>query len=140
MGGIAGALLPFLANLFANMLGSFLLVDRLGRRPLLLFGMSGMAVTLLVAGAATTARVEGAGGIAIACVIGYMTVRKYPRSNSESSTPTSAAAEANVQSLILRWSSASVGRGATARGKCPRDSNPRAESLCSVAKPQSCQS
>ena len=73
VGGIVGALLPFVANLLANMLGSFALVDRVGRRPILLLGMTGMATTLLVAGAATTAGLEGAGGIAVACVIGYMT-------------------------------------------------------------------
>lgn len=70
--GTAGALLPFFANLIANMIGSFLLVDWLGRRPMLILGMSGMALTLLVAGFATTSRIPHAGGVAIACVVCYM--------------------------------------------------------------------
>ena len=71
--GIAGALLPFVANLVANMVGSFLLVDWLGRRPMLIFGMAGMALSLLVAGIAISTGMPHAGGVAIACVVGYMT-------------------------------------------------------------------
>ena len=69
--GITAALLPFVAFLLGNMLGSFLLVDRLGRRPLLIWGMAGMAAALLVAGLANVL-LEDAGAIAIGCVILYM--------------------------------------------------------------------
>lgn len=71
--GLTGALLPFVANLLANMLGSFIIVDRFGRRPVLISGMSGMALTLLVAGAMNVANAPGGGGVAIACVVLYMT-------------------------------------------------------------------
>lgn len=70
--GLSGALLPFVANLLANMLGSFVLVDRVGRRPILVVGMAGMALSLLVAGAVNAAGVPGGGSVAIACVILYM--------------------------------------------------------------------
>ena len=45
--GITSAVLPFVANLAANMIGAFGLVDRLGRRPVLICGMTGKALTLL---------------------------------------------------------------------------------------------
>eukprot|EP01047_Picozoa_sp_COSAG01_P031543 COSAG01_NODE_2244_length_8081_cov_4.590829_2_plen_180_part_00 len=60
--GISAAVLPFVAFLAGNMVGSFLLVDRLGRRPILVLGMAAMAASLLVAG-------TGVGGTAaIVCV------------------------------------------------------------------------
>ncbi|CAE7803292.1 HXT5, partial [Symbiodinium necroappetens] len=48
--GIAFSILPFVAFTAGNALGSFLLVDRAGRRPLLLWGMVSMCVTMLVGG------------------------------------------------------------------------------------------
>mgnify|MGYP002631337551 CR=1 FL=1 len=69
--GLMAALLPFVAFLLGNMLGAFVLVDRLGRRPILAWGMVGMAFTLLTAGL-TNVALPDAGGVAIACVIGYM--------------------------------------------------------------------
>ena len=70
--GLAAAVLPFVAFLLGNMFGAFFLVDRLGRRPILVWGMIGMATTLLSAGLATAVMGDAAGGVAIACVIGYM--------------------------------------------------------------------
>ena len=64
--GLSAAILPFVAFLAGNMIGSFALVDRVGRRPILVLGMAGMAASLLTAG------LSRGGGVAVACVIGYM--------------------------------------------------------------------
>ena len=70
--GLAASLLPFLAFLLGNMVGSFLLVDRLGRRSILMWGMGAMALSLLTAGFANLVWPRSSGGVAIICVIGYM--------------------------------------------------------------------
>jgi len=49
---------PVIAFTIGNAIGSFYLADRIGRRPLLVWGMIGMAVSMLVAG--------GAGGYMLA--------------------------------------------------------------------------
>jgi len=43
---------PVIAFTIGNAIGSFYLADRIGRRPLLVWGMIGMAVSMLVAGGA----------------------------------------------------------------------------------------
>jgi MFS family permease len=48
--GIVAALTPSLAFFIGNTLGAFGLVDRMGRRPLLIFGMAGMSCSLLAGG------------------------------------------------------------------------------------------
>lgn len=49
--GITFAIIPFVAFAAGNALGSFVLVDRVGRRPLLLLGMVAMSAAMLVGGA-----------------------------------------------------------------------------------------
>eukprot|EP00418_Pyrodinium_bahamense_P008515 CAMPEP_0179116434 /NCGR_PEP_ID=MMETSP0796-20121207/54615_1 /TAXON_ID=73915 /ORGANISM="Pyrodinium bahamense, Strain pbaha01" /LENGTH=538 /DNA_ID=CAMNT_0020814719 /DNA_START=68 /DNA_END=1682 /DNA_ORIENTATION=+ len=81
--GIVSSLIPNLAFLLGNTIGSFCLVDWVGRRTLLVWGMLGMSVTLLAGGiigltAETTVdggeeHVSAAAGYAIiAMVVGYM--------------------------------------------------------------------
>ena len=41
--GIGAALFPFVAFLVGNGIGSFVLVDKVGRRPILVWGMAAMA-------------------------------------------------------------------------------------------------
>ena len=48
--GITFSIIPFVAFTIGNAVGSCLLVDRVGRRPLLLYGMVAMCVTMLVGG------------------------------------------------------------------------------------------
>merc|ERR1719277_410777 len=48
--GIVASLTPSLAFFIGNSLGAFGLVDRLGRRPLLIWGMVGMGLSLLAGG------------------------------------------------------------------------------------------
>merc|ERR1719401_2523927 len=82
--GLVSAVTPNVAFLVGNTIGGFILVDRLGRRSLLIWGMAGMALTMLVGG--TTALVaethegpdgdeqlsKGAGLVIVAMVVGYM--------------------------------------------------------------------
>eukprot|EP00449_Zooxanthella_nutricula_P030458 CAMPEP_0198495636 /NCGR_PEP_ID=MMETSP1462-20131121/5324_1 /TAXON_ID=1333877 /ORGANISM="Brandtodinium nutriculum, Strain RCC3387" /LENGTH=536 /DNA_ID=CAMNT_0044224427 /DNA_START=66 /DNA_END=1673 /DNA_ORIENTATION=+ len=81
--GLTSALLPSVAFVVGNAIGSFGLVDRVGRRSLLICGMVGMAVTMLVGGSVVLATrerdaegeerlPEAAGYIVIAMVFGYM--------------------------------------------------------------------
>lgn len=71
---MAAAILPSVAFLGGNTLGAFVLVDRYGRRPLLVGGMAGMAMALLMAGLVTmrSGGGGGAGGVAISCVVMFM--------------------------------------------------------------------
>lgn len=48
--GIGPSLIPFVSFTIGNAVGSFMLVDRVGRRVLLLFGMITMCLTMLVGG------------------------------------------------------------------------------------------
>jgi len=48
--GLLAALAPSICFFVGNAIGGFGLVDRLGRRSLLVWGMAGMAVTMLVGG------------------------------------------------------------------------------------------
>merc|ERR1719464_1626163 len=48
--GIESALIPTLAFLLGNTIGSFVLVDRVGRRSLLVWGMLFMGLTLVAGG------------------------------------------------------------------------------------------
>jgi len=48
--GVGAALAPPIAFLLANMIGSFYLADRIGRRPLLIWGMVLMMLTMLIGG------------------------------------------------------------------------------------------
>merc|ERR1712061_402264 len=79
--GLMSAIAPATFFLLGNAIGGFGLVDRLGRRSLLVWGMAGMALTMLVGG--TTALVadsqshdgqlpESAGLVIVAMVVGYM--------------------------------------------------------------------
>ena len=84
--GVASALLPFVAFFAGNMLGAVVLIDRIGRRPVLIVGMAAMATSLVVAGIAnlasapTSAPVDGGGSgggggsgrLSIVCVVCYM--------------------------------------------------------------------
>lgn len=82
--GIVSSLIPTLAFLLGNTIGSFFLVDRFGRRSLLVLGMLAMGLTLLAGGATalvaeTHAASKGeehisaaAGYTIIAMVVGYM--------------------------------------------------------------------
>merc|ERR1719277_867332 len=49
--GLLSAIAPAMFFFLGNSIGGFGLVDRLGRRSLLIWGMAGMAVTMLVGGA-----------------------------------------------------------------------------------------
>merc|ERR1712228_550203 len=78
MGGVTGllsALAPPTFFLLGNTIGGFGLVDRVGRRSLLIWGMAGMALSMLVGG--TVALVvgenpsQGAGYVIIAMVVGF---------------------------------------------------------------------
>jgi len=82
--GLLSAIAPAIFFFLGNTIGSFGLVDRLGRRSLLIWGMAGMALTMLVGG--VTALVaetydgpdgeehlsKSAGFVIIAMVVGYM--------------------------------------------------------------------
>lgn len=82
--GIVAGLTPSIAFLAGNTIGAFGLVDRCGRRPLLIWGMIGMGLTLLAGGCiGLTAeqhtnpdgevRISAGSGYAIiAMVVGYM--------------------------------------------------------------------
>lgn len=78
--GIGPALVPFIAFTVGNMLGSFLLVDRVGRRVLLLFGMIVMCITMLLGGSiallahdpATDSIEPTAGVVIVAMIVIYM--------------------------------------------------------------------
>jgi len=72
--GLLSALVPALFFFVGNAIGGFGLADRLGRRSLLIWGMAGMALTMLVGGIlALASDAEGACGVAvIAMVGGYM--------------------------------------------------------------------
>jgi len=50
VGGLEACVLPFAAFLLGNAIGGFVLVDRIGRRSLLIWGMLGMSVTLITGG------------------------------------------------------------------------------------------
>merc|ERR1712060_472778 len=77
--GLTSALTPSLAFLAGNTIGSFGLVDRVGRRALLIWGMVGMAATMLVGGITALAADDGSGHLprglgylVIVMAIGYM--------------------------------------------------------------------
>jgi len=77
--GLASALTPSFAFFIGNAIGSFGLVDRTGRRSLLVLGMAAMAVTMLVGGSVALASDAGGGvlpegpGLAVLImVVGYM--------------------------------------------------------------------
>eukprot|EP00928_Gymnodinium_smaydae_P068865 TRINITY_DN5215_c0_g4_i1.p1 TRINITY_DN5215_c0_g4~~TRINITY_DN5215_c0_g4_i1.p1 ORF type:complete len:574 (+),score=85.04 TRINITY_DN5215_c0_g4_i1:47-1723(+) len=81
--GLASAVAPALFFLVGNAIGGFVLADRLGRRSLLIWGMAGMALTMLVGGSVALAvgnRDEDGrehlpvteGYVVIAMVVGYM--------------------------------------------------------------------
>jgi len=81
--GLTSALLPSVAFVVGNSIGSFVLVDRLGRRKLLIFGMLGLTVAMLVGGSVVLATREldasgterlpaAAGYVVIATVFAYM--------------------------------------------------------------------
>lgn len=75
--GMAAALTPSIAFTVGNAIGSFVLVDRAGRRPLLILGMVAMGITLLVGGITnlTAARELGPDGEArIAQSTGYVII------------------------------------------------------------------
>jgi SP family sugar:H+ symporter-like MFS transporter len=81
--GIVAGLTPSIAFLVGNTIGAFGLVDRIGRRPLLIWGMVAMGLTLLAGGiigltaekhidADGEARIStGSGYAIIAMVVGY---------------------------------------------------------------------
>ena len=78
--GISFSIIPFVAFTAGNALGSFVLVDRAGRRPLLLFGMMAMCATMLVGGVvavlaqdADTGHIgEAAGFTIVSMIVLYM--------------------------------------------------------------------
>ncbi|CAE7303563.1 HXT3, partial [Symbiodinium pilosum] len=78
--GIAFSIIPFVSFTAGNAVGSFGLVDRAGRRPLLLLGMMLMCVTMLVGGAVAilaqdpeTGHIgEAAGFTIVAMIVTYM--------------------------------------------------------------------
>jgi len=77
--GLGSALVPSLAFFSGNAIGSFGLVDRAGRRSLLVLGMASMAATMLVGGIVALATdpgdgrlPEGAGLVVVVMIIGYM--------------------------------------------------------------------
>lgn len=78
--GIGPSLVPFIAFTVGNGVGSFFLVDRMGRRVLLLYGMITMCITMLVGGAIallahdpTTGEIQSAAGVVIvAMIVTYM--------------------------------------------------------------------
>lgn len=82
--GIVTALVPPTFFVFGNIIGSFFLADRVGRRGLLIWGMLAMAFTLITAGAVNllatrTVAEDGsehmskeAGYVIIAMVVGYL--------------------------------------------------------------------
>ena len=63
--------MPFVALLLGNTVGAFALIDRLGRRPVLIGGMGVMCASLLIAGAATLADPR-TGGLSVASIVCYM--------------------------------------------------------------------
>merc|ERR1712060_63560 len=77
--GLTSALTPSLAFLAGNTIGGFGLVDRVGRRALLIWGMVGMAGTMLVGGITALAADDGSGHLprgwgylVIVMAVGYM--------------------------------------------------------------------
>ena len=78
--GITFSIIPFVAFAAGNAVGSFILVDRVGRRPLLLLGMVAMSVTMLVGGAVAllaqdpqTGHIDKFSGYAIvSMIVAYM--------------------------------------------------------------------
>jgi sugar porter (SP) family MFS transporter len=74
--GLLSSVTPSVFFLLGNTIGSFGLVDRVGRRSLLIFGMLGMGVTLLAGGLVTLASPrdlpQSSGYVIIAMVVGYM--------------------------------------------------------------------
>jgi len=74
---IASTLTPPLSFLIGNTIGGFGLVDRLGRRTLLIWGMAGMALSMLAGGIVALVAGEhtsegGAGYVIIAMIVCYM--------------------------------------------------------------------
>jgi sugar porter (SP) family MFS transporter len=74
--GLLSSLMPSVFFLLGNTVGGFGLVDRAGRRSLLILGMLGMGVTMLVGGVVALAsppdQHHGSGHVIIAMVVGYM--------------------------------------------------------------------
>lgn len=59
----------------ADIIGSFFLVDKYGRRPILIWGMVGMAASLCSAGLSSRVMEPGStalGSVGICCVVAYM--------------------------------------------------------------------
>jgi len=74
--GLASALLPSVAFVVGNSIGSFILVDRVGRRTLLIFGMVGMAVAMLVGGSVVlaTRQLDASGAERLPAAAGYVVI------------------------------------------------------------------
>lgn len=78
--GIGPSLIPFISFTLGNAVGSFFLVDRVGRRLLLLLGMITMCITMLVGGSialaahdpATDEIEQTAGVVIVAMIVIYM--------------------------------------------------------------------
>merc|ERR1712190_297227 len=82
--GLVSAVTPNVAFLMGNTIGGFILVDRLGRRSLLIWGMLGMGLTLITGGVIDLVVPKeigsdgeetiprAAGYVIIAIVVGYM--------------------------------------------------------------------
>mmetsp|Transcript_68335 Transcript_68335/g.151357 ORF Transcript_68335/g.151357 Transcript_68335/m.151357 type:complete len:556 (+) Transcript_68335:99-1766(+) len=82
--GLLSALMPAVMFWLGNTIGGFFLVDRLGRRSLLIYGMLAMALTMLSGGlvallSETSVDAEGnekvsstSGLVIITCIVGYM--------------------------------------------------------------------
>jgi hypothetical protein len=75
--GLLSSLAPAIFFFIGNAIGSFGLADRLGRRSLLVWGMGGMALSMMVGGVVALVRGERDGadtlGVIIICaVVGYM--------------------------------------------------------------------
>merc|ERR1712039_279680 len=74
--GLLPTLTPPLFFLVGNTIGGFDLVDRAGRRTLLIWGMAGMALSMLAGGIVALAAGEhpsqAAGYVIIAMIVGYM--------------------------------------------------------------------
>jgi len=70
--GIIAKVAPFCLMLLGNMIGAFGLVDKTGRRPLLVYGMTSMAIALLAGG--FLALSYGNDGEKIPSTVGYVIV------------------------------------------------------------------